>query len=235
MSEAVRASPNDAGDLLALFVWLSPAYPVGAFAYSHGLEWAVETGEVKDAETLRRWVEDLLLCGGPFADAVLLAHGWRAITGDDDAALHDVLELAAAFAPSRERQMETLNQGDAFMAATRTAWFAPALERPGAVWSGRVAYSVAVGIAAAAHDLPLPATLSAFLNAVAANLISAAVRLVPLGQTDGNRTLASLLPVIRDAAVEASHVPLARIGGAALRSDIASMRHETQYTRLFRS
>ncbi|MCS0493521.1 urease accessory protein UreF [Ancylobacter sp. MQZ15Z-1] len=235
MSDADGAAGAGAADLLALFVWLSPAYPVGAFAYSHGLEWAVETGDVGDAASLRGWVGDLLLHGGPFSDAVLLAHGWRAMAAGDEAGLHEVLELAAAFAPSRERQMETLNQGDAFMAATRHAWPSAALERMAAMWDGRVAYPVAVGAAAAAHALPLPATLAAFLNAVAANLISAAVRLVPLGQSDGNRVLAALLPTIRLAATEAGEVPLERIGGAALRSDIASMRHETQYTRLFRS
>ena len=235
VSEPGLPVPGSAADLLALFVWLSPAYPVGAFAYSHGVEWAVETGDVRDAPSLRDWCEDLLLHGGPFADAVLLAHGWRAATAKDDAALVGVIELAAAFAPSRERQMETLNQGDAFISATRAAWPSPELERMVALWDRRFAYPVAVGIAAAAHRLPLEAVLPAFLNAVAANLISAAVRLVPLGQTDGNKALAALMPVIRSAAEGAISMPLDEIGGAALRSDIASMRHETQYTRLFRS
>ena len=220
---------------MPLLVWLSPAYPVGAFAYSHGLEWAVETGDITDAASLHGWIEDLLHRGGPFADAVLLAHAWRAVAAGCDADFAEVAELGAAFAPSRERQMETLNQGDAFLTATRTAWPTPALERACAAWDGRYAYPVAVGAAAAAHGLPLAPTLTAFLTAVCANLVSAAVRLVPLGQTDGNRVLAGCAPSLREVAVAAAQVPLERLGGAALRSDIASMRHETQYTRLFRS
>lgn len=227
--------PSESADLLPLLVWLSPAYPVGAFAYSHGLEWAVETGDIRDAATLKDWVVDLIRHGGPFCDAALLAHAFRALRSGSDADLREVAELAAAFAPSRERQMETLNQGDAFMTATRAAWPAAGLDRLAAAWEGRVAYPVAVGVASAAHGLPLASTLTAFLTAVAANLVSAAVRLVPLGQTDGNRVLAGLVAEVRSAAQAAAEVPLNAIAGATLRSDIASMRHETQYTRLFRS
>ncbi|WP_029355354.1 urease accessory protein UreF [Bosea sp. 117] len=236
MAEAHAAAAGaSSGDLLPLFVWLSPAYPVGAFAYSHALEWAVETGDISDAVSLSGWIDDLVRHGGPFADAVFLAHAWRAVTTGDAAALHDVAELAAAFAPSRERQMETLNQGDAFIAASRVAWPNPGIEHLDAAWDGRVAYPVAVGVAAAGHKLPLAQTLSAYMTAVAANLVSAAVRLVPLGQTDGNRVLAGASGALRAMAVEAERVPLDEVGGVALRSDIASMRHETQYTRLFRS
>jgi urease accessory protein len=149
--------------------------------------------------------------------------------------LRAVAELAAAFAPSKERFLETTAQGRAFLDATHAAWPCTALERLLNVWDGPLAYPVAVGVAGAGHSIALQPALAAFLHAVAANLISAGVRLIPLGQTDGLRLLAALEPVLAAAAGRALVCPLEAVGGAAFRADIASMRHETQYTRLFRS
>jgi len=215
-------------------IWLSPAYPVGGYSYSHGLEWVVEAGKVTDAHTLGSWIEDLLVHGAGRSDLIFLAEAWRAAAAGDSAALEGVAELAAAFAPSAERRLETLAQGTAFLAATRAAWDAPELERL-AAGAGEVAYPVAVGICAAAHGLPLVETAHAFAQAFAANLVSAGVRLIPLGQSDGLRVLARLEPLIARLLPPALAAGLDDLGGAALAADIASMRHETQYTRLFRS
>jgi urease accessory protein len=215
--------------------WLSPAYPVGAFSYSGGLEWAVEAEDVVDAETLRQWLGVVIARGGAFSDAVLFAHAHRAIASEDRTLLRTVAELASAFTPSRERQLETMAQGQAFVQATQAAWATPALDLLGVVWDGPVAYPVAVAVAAAGHGVALEPALHAFLHAVAANLISAGVRLIPLGQTDGQRVLAGLEPVIARAAARALTTALDDIGSAAFRADLASMRHESQYTRLFRS
>jgi urease accessory protein len=224
---------SDAAALYRLMAWLSPAYPVGAFSYSSGIEWAVEAGDITDATALQRWLTTMIGSGGGFCDATLMVHAYRATAGNDEQALKDVAELAAAFAPSRERFLETTAQGRAFIEATNAAWPCLALSRLAA--TGPLAYSVAVGLATAGHDIPLEPALTAFLHAVAANLISAGVRLVPLGQTDGQRVLASLEPVIATTASRALVTSLDDIGGAAFRADIASMRHERQYTRLFRS
>jgi urease accessory protein len=221
--------------LYRLMAWLSPSYPVGAFSYSSGLEWAVEAGDLTDADTLRRWLAAVIGQGGAFCDAVFLVHAHRSIATCDDAALREVAELAAAFAPSKERHLETTAQGRAFVEATRAAWPSAALDRLIAVWDGPVAYPVAVGVAAAGHDIPVEPTLAAYLQAVAANLVSAGVRLIPLGQTDGQRVLAALEDSIAATATRALATPLDEAGGAAFRADLASMRHETQYTRLFRS
>jgi urease accessory protein len=171
--------------------------------------------------------------GGGFCDAVLLAHAHRAVATEDDAALHAVTELATALTPSKERYLETTAQGRAFIEATRAAWPCPSLDRLAGM--PPIAYPVAVAVAAAGHGIPVEPVLAAFLQAVAANLISAGVRLVPLGQTDGQRVLAALEPVVAASAQRALATPLDDIGGAAFRADIASMRHETQHTRLFRS
>lgn len=220
---------------LPLFVWLSPAFPVGSFAYSHGLEWAVETGAVHDAESVRAWIDDLLAHGSGRNDAILLAQAYRAALAGDADSLAEVAELAVALQPSRERHLEATAQGNAFVTAARASWPAPTLDLLASAWPGDVVHAVAVGVAAAGHGVPLRPSLETFLLAFVAALVSAAVRLGPIGQTDGQRVTAALLPHVRATAQEAEAATLDDLGGAAFRSDIASLRHETQYTRLFRS
>jgi urease accessory protein len=224
-----------APSLYRLMAWLSPAYPVGAFSYSSGIEWAVEAGDIRNAETLKAWLTVMLAEGGGFCDAVFFVHAHRAVSDGDDALLRVVAELAAAYAPSKERHLETTAQGNAFVEATRAAWPNAALDRLKAVWDGPVAYPVAVAAAAAGHGVTLAPALAALLQAVAANWVSAGVRLIPLGQSDGQRVLAALEPVVAATAQRALSTALDGIGSAAFRADIASARHETQYTRLFRS
>jgi urease accessory protein len=215
--------------------WLSPAYPVGAFSYSSGIEWAVESGDINNAESLKRWLTVIIAEGGAFCDAVFFVHAHRAIAESDETALRAVAELAAAFAPSKERHLETTAQGRAFVEATRAAWPCGSLDQLARAWDGPVAYPVAVAVAAAGHGVAAEPALGAYLHAVTANLISAGVRLIPLGQTDGQRLLAAFEPVVAATAARASATPLEQVGGAAFRADLASMLHETQYTRLFRS
>jgi len=214
--------------------WLSPAFPVGAFSYSSGIEWVVETGDVADAATLKDWLSVMLTNGGGFCDAVLFVHTHRAVLTDDDKALHDIAELAAAFAPSKERHLETTAQGNAFIEAAR-AWPCAALDNLKTIWSGPVAYPVAVAVTAAGHGIALEQALPAYLHALTANWVSAGVRLIPLGQTQGLHVLAALGPVIIATAQRAAQATLDDLGSSAFRADLASALHETQYTRLFRS
>lgn len=230
-------------DLLTLQVWLSPAFPVGGFTYSHGLEWAIEAGDVGDGESLRAWLADVLTHGAGRSDAILLAQTHRAAR--DVERLAEVIELAAALQPSKERRLEATAQGAAFVRAIADTWSHPTFEALVAALASRFAppawsavpwtHAVAVGVAAAAHGLASVDVTPAFVQAFAANVISAGVRAVPLGQSEGLRVLRSLTPIVREIAAAAMEADLDAVGGAAFLADVASMRHETQYTRLFRS
>lgn len=227
----VTASPS----LYRLMTWLSPSYPVGAFSYSSGIEWAVECGDIAGVDALHGWLAVMMADGAGFCDGVLFAHAHRAVQSDVGGDLRAAAELAAALVPTRERFLETTAQGRAFVEATRAAWPCAALEKLAEIWDGAVAYPIAVGVAAAGHGIPLAHALPAYLHAVLANWISAAIRLVPLGQTDGQRALAALESVVAATVERASAAALDDIGSAAFRADLASAKHETQYTRLFRS
>ena len=213
--------------LLRLMTWLSPAFPVGAFGYSHGLENAIREGAVCDAGTLTAWIGGLVEFGGGWTDAVLFNAAWHASAARDAVALAEVVELAEALAPSLERRRETLAQGEAFLAAAR-AWEAPEL-------NGAVAYPAAVGSLAARAGIPAQAALTAWLHAFCANLVSVAVRAIPIGQTAGVAAIAALEPVMLATAARAAASTLDDLGACALLSDVAAMRHETLDGRLFAS
>lgn len=237
-NEPVAAGPLAEGEAAALYrlmTWLSPAFPVGGFSYSSGLEWAVEAGDITDTATLADWLDAMLGDGSGFCDATFLVHAFGAAEASDEARLREVAELAAVFVPSRERQLETTTQGRAFIDITRAAWDASGLDTLVAACGTPPVYPVAVGVVAAAHGVPLAATLHAFLHALVSNWISAASRLIPLGQTDSQRVLAALEPAVVATANRALHATLDDLGSATFRADLASLRHETQYTRLFRS
>jgi urease accessory protein len=220
---------------ILLTIWLSPAFPVGAFAYSHGLEWAVEAGDVGDESTLTAWLRDLVEHGGARGDAIILAECWRAMRAKDFAALAAANDLALALSPSAERKLETAQQGRSFIDAIKAAWSAPAIEAASAQLTDEIAYPVAIAIACAAHEIPLARACEGFALGFAANLVSAGVRLGIIGQTQGQRVLAALTPALTALGAFAANSTLEDLGSASFRSDIASMKHETQYSRIFRS
>ena len=235
VNEGAATDRLEAAALYRLMTWLSPAYPVGAFSYSSGIEWAVEAGDIGDAETLRRWIEVMLSAGAGMSDGIFFSHAHRAVTGGDDAALVEVAELAAAFVPTRERFLETTAMGRAFLEVTQAAWPCAAFAKLQQLWTGPVAYPIAVATACAGHGVPLGPALHAFLTAVSSNWVSAGIRLIPLGHTDGQRIMKALEPTVTATAQRALTARLDELGSAVFRADIASARHETQYTRLFRS
>lgn len=234
-SERTSSSCLEEGALYRLMIWLSPAYPVGAFSYSTGIEWAVEAGDIKDPETLQRWIEAMLADGAGRSDGIFFSLTHRAVACGDDAAFAEVAELAAAFVPTRERYGETMALGRAFLEVTGAAWPCHALNRLPKIWQGPFAYPIAVAGACAGHGIPLAAALHGFVTAVASNWVSAGMRLIPLGHTDGQRLLHALQAPVAAAVQHALTAGLDDIGTATLRADLASIRHETQHTRLFRS
>ena len=222
MPEAARPA------LLRLMAWLSPAFPVGSFSYSHGLESAVHDGLIASRDDLAGWLETLLEMGSGWNDAVLLAESWRRARSGGD--LGELADLAAALAGSAERHRETVLQGAAFLEAA-AAWSNPAL----ASLPPDCPYCIAVGAAAAGGGVALTDALAAFLQAFATNLIQAAIRLGVTGQTAATALLAALEPSLLALASRAADSTLDDLGGCAVLSDIAAMRHEGQETRLFRS
>jgi len=226
------------GGLYRLMTWLSPSFPVGAYSFSHGIEFAVEDGLITDRDGLTRWVETIVTHGAGRIDAALFRAAWQAVTDDDVEALARAAEMADAVRATPEAALESSGQGRAFLDTLVAVWPDPrfmawadtlaGLDRP-------PAYAVAVGVAAAVTKVPLRHALVAYLHALAANLVSAGVRLVPLGQTGGQRAQAALEVPVRAAADQALRRPIDDFGAAAPMVDWTSMKHETQYTRLFRS
>lgn len=220
MAPVAGAVPDPAA-LLTLVQWLSPAFPVGGFAYAHGMETAIQRGDLPHAAAVAGWIGDVLDMGGPRGDAILLAH---ALTpGADHAGLAD---LARALAPTAERLRETEETGAALTRATDAL---QGTDLPPLPWP------VALGRAAAGLDLPPALVIALALHAFAANLVTVAVRFVPLGQTEGQAILAGLTPAILALADEAATLPLSAIASSTLRSDIASALHETLDIRMFRT
>jgi urease accessory protein len=220
--------------LYQLLTWSSPGYPTGAFSYSHGLEWAVESGAVSDLGRLLDYVNAVISRGGGWVDAVLFAHTWRA--ADDPRAVDQLSELSCAFRGSSETSLESRQQGTAFLQVTCNAWPHRLLDAFAARQAGRpVAHSVVVALACAAHGIALDSALHAYVHAVAANLVSAGTRLIPLGQTEAQIAIARLAPVVNQVSQRARETPLEDLGTAAPAQELCSLLHETQYTRLFRS
>ena len=225
----------DADALYRLMAWFSPAYPTGAYAYSHGIETAVEAGFVRDRATLVAWTAHILGHGAGWIDAVLLSAAYDAVESEGWTAVGDLADLAAAMRGTYESGLESTQQGAAFLAASRAAWHDERFDH----WrllrgDGPIALPIAIALTAAGR-VPKPLVLAAYLQSFAANLVSAAVRLIPLGQTDGQRAIADLARTITAIAQAALDADVDELGTAAPMVDWTSMTHETQHTRLFRS
>jgi urease accessory protein len=220
-----------------LQTWFSPAFPIGSFAYSHGLESAADAGLIRDEGALRDWLDDLIRLGSLSNDLILVACAWKAVAAGAWPELNAIIELAGALQPSAERRLEAVTQGQGFLDAICAAWPCTALtvaldccrkDSP-------ISYAAAAGLAAAAHGLRLKPTLETFALAFVSNQVSAAIRLGLIGQTAAQHIIAALLPAVAQAAIRAAAATLEDIGGACFSADLSTLEHETQYSRLFRT
>lgn len=224
--------------LLRLQSWLSPAFPTGAYSYSHGLEWAVAAGLVRDGESLVNWLEADLCHGSGRNEAIFFSEAWRRARDDDRPKLLEVAELAAAFRGTSELALESSQQGAACLATLRKAWPDRVLDWLSDTLRERriqPALAVVVGVRSARQDIPAELALPAFLQSYIANLVMAGVRLIPLGQTQGQLVVAELERAVLTTSAHAQEAAIDDLGSAAFMVDLASMAHETQYTRLCRS
>jgi len=224
--------------LLRLQSWISPAFPTGAYSYSHGLEWAVETGHVYNRSSLVDWLEADLCYGSGRNEAIFFSEAWRCTKKDDAAKLWEVAEQAAAFRATSEFALESFQQGAACLATLCRAWPDRTI-----MWLSDQFHernippivAIVLGVRSASQSIPCDLALPAFLQSYIANLVIAGIRLIPVGQTDGQLAIAELEEAVLIASAEAEKSTTDDLGSAALMVDLASMQHETQYTRLFRS
>lgn len=224
--------------LLRLQSWLSPAFPIGSYSYSHAIEWAVEAGHINDRKSLVDWLEADLCFGSGRNEAIFFHEAWCYAIKDDRAKLFEIAELAAAFRGTSEFALESFQQGTACLNTVRLVWPDALLDWLSNILRDhdiRPALSVVLGIRSARQDIPASLALPAFLQSYIANLVTAGVRLVPLGQTDGQFAIAALEQVVLSTSAQAENATIDDLGSAAFMVDLASMAHETQYTRLFRS
>ncbi len=224
--------------LLRLQSWLSPAFPTGSYSYSHGLEWAVEAGHIDDRKSLVDWLEADLCCGAGRNEAIFFVETYRSAIDEDRAKLFEIAELAAAFRGTSEFALESSQQAAACLTTLRRVWPDRVLDWLSDILCERhvqPALAVVLGVRSARQGIPASLALPAFLQSAIANLVSAGVRLIPLGQTEGQHAIAELEEAVLAASAQAKKATMDDLGSAAFMVDLASMAHETQYTRLFRS
>jgi urease accessory protein len=236
MSDATSSLTAQA--LLKLQSWLSPAFPNGAYSYSHGLEWAVEVGHINSRQSLVDWLEADLCYGTGRNEAIFFCEAFRCAIDGNDARLADVVELAAASRGTSEFALESSQQAAACLATLRQVWPDRILDSLTEILCRcqvQPVVAVVLGARTAREGIPVSVALPGSLHSYVANLVIAGVRLIPLGQTDGQLAIAELERAILSASAQARDATIDDLGSAAVMVEFASIAHETQYTRLFRS
>ena len=205
---------------MTVMQWMSPAFPIGAFAYSHGLEWAIDKGHVSNGKQLQNWITDLLEYGSLRTDAIFIS---LILRGHDAKKMN---ELSIALCPAGERLLETKLQGSAFAKVIEDIWQQDI---------GDLSLPIAVALAAKKQSIEQNLMLPAYVHAFCSNLISAATRLIPIGQTEGQRIMLELYPTISDLVQTASESEIDDLNSACFFSDVSAMEHESLQPRIFKT
>lgn len=221
----------DSLPLLRLLHLVSPSLPVGSYSYSQGLEWAVEAGWVSDEKSLQAWLQSVLdnsLCP---VDVPLLNLLYQAFTEGDEQQVCLLNETVHACRETKELRNEERQRGQA-LASLLDHFHLCSREK-----KDLACRSFVGGYALAAHcwDVPCSDAVLGYLWSWLENQVLSGIKIIPLGQSQGQKILDRLIPLLSGIAEKGKAIPLAEIGGAATALSIGSMLHETQYTRLYRS
>ncbi len=231
-------STNIEAELYKLLSLVSPSFPTGSFSFSHGLEYAISIETVHNAASLQEWIEGLLYCGSPFLDGILLKEAWLAANSNNDLALLSICETAVALRSTSELALECESEGTALLRTlvkiqpnSRIADFAKQLQNQGI----KPHYAACLGAVTAFRGIHLRLCLIGFLNTFSSNIINAGIKLIPIGQTQGQAVLGALEPKVIEVAENIRKKSLDDVGNACILCDIYSSTHETVKSRLFRS
>lgn len=220
--------------VLRLLQLASPALPVGAYSYSEGIEALVEAGVVHDQRTLEQWIRQELKYGAIRLEAAVALRAYHAIADDDLSALEDWNNWLSASRETEELRSQSLQMGRSLLHLFLDLHPDLRYQIPSAL-EHHCNFAIAFGLAAAYWQIDPTSALLGYVQSWATNLINAGIKLIPLGQRAGQQLLVTLQPNLVDAIHAVMELPDEALSSCNWGLAIASMVHETQYSRLFRS
>tara|TARA_B100001248_G_scaffold129623_1_gene97190 strand:- start:147 stop:860 length:714 start_codon:yes stop_codon:yes gene_type:complete len=222
-------------DLHTVLTWFSPSYPIGSYAYSHGLEYAVEEGLVKDPQTLLGWIRDLLFFGTGYNDSIIINSIYDSVANDNCVEFDYISQIANAIKPTKEIALESYQQGVSFKNILMDVYSNSNLTFYLNRLDDCITYPSVVGVAGGIFEVEKKLLLHSYLHAFTSNILSAALRIMPIGQTEIQKIIFQMKGNVEEMTNKSLGLSLSDLGSSVFISDWASSKHQNQYTRLFRS
>lgn len=223
---------SSSASLLSFLQLVSPALPVGAYTYSEGLETLVQAEQIGDAQTLQTWLEQELRYGAIRLEAAVLVRVYQAATEQNLDQIYSWNQWLSALRDSRELREQSWQMGQSLRRLLQTL-------QPHQPWlndsEAPVNFAVVFGLAALGWQIELPTAVLGYLQSWTTNLVTAGVRLIPLGQTQGQQILQGLQPQLIQTSAQVLELTDRDLTCCSWGVSMASMQHETLYSRLFRS